>query len=98
MTGTQTQHGHTTSHAGSISPKQGGDTPFAEGRVASAIERRTAHLPSDLFLWSAGVSIAAILTLQMMGRKDDARFVGQWAPTILTIGVYNKLVKLFGSE
>jgi hypothetical protein len=34
-----------------------------------------------------------------MTRKSHAAlFVGQWAPTFLLLGIYNKLVKLHGSE
>ena len=69
-----------------------------EGPVARAIEQQTAKLPSDTFLWMAGGSIAASLTLKMMGRDNDALFVGQWAPTFLILGLYNKLVKLAGSD
>ena len=70
----------------------------AEGRVARAIEQQTAKLPSDTFLWLAGGSIAASLTLRMMGYRHDALFVGQWAPTFLILGLYNKLVKVAGSD
>lgn len=69
-----------------------------EGRIAEAIEQRTAELPSDLFLWAAGASIATSLTLRAMGRNQDAMFVGQWAPTFLVLGTYNKIVKLLGSD
>lgn len=33
-----------------------------------------------------------------MGRKHDALFVGQWAPTFLIHGLYVKLVKQHGSD
>ena len=69
-----------------------------EGPVARAIEQQTARLPSDTFLWMAGGSIAASLTLKLMGRDKDALFVGQWAPTFLILGLYNKLVKVAGSD
>ena len=69
-----------------------------EGIVARSIEQQTAKLPSDTFLWLAGGSIAASLTLKIMGRHKDALFVGQWAPTFLILGLYNKLVKLMGSD
>jgi hypothetical protein len=69
-----------------------------EGPVARAIEQQTAKLPSDTFLWMAGGSIAASMTLKLMGRHHDALFVGQWAPTFLILGLYNKLVKLAGSD
>ncbi len=69
-----------------------------EGKVATAIEEQTAKLPSDLFLWAATASIAASLTMQMMGNRQSAVFVGQWAPTFLILGLYNKLVKQLGSD
>ena len=69
-----------------------------EGVVARSIEQQTAKLPSDTFLWLAGASIAASLTLKMMDRDKDALFVGQWAPTFLILGLYNKMVKLMGSD
>ena len=69
-----------------------------EGPVARAIEKQTAKLPSDLFLWAAGASIVGSLMLQCSGRKDESLFVGQWAPTFLILGLYNKLVKVAGSD
>lgn len=69
-----------------------------EGPLARAIEQQTARLPSDTFLWAAFGSIGLSLSLKLMGRRHDALFVGQWAPTFLLLGLYNKLVKLFGSE
>ena len=69
-----------------------------EGSVARTIEQQTARLPSDTFLWAACGSIAASLALQMMGRRQDSNFVGQWAPTLLILGLYNKMVKLHGSD
>lgn len=69
-----------------------------EGMVAKGIEQQTAKLPSDLFLWAAVGSIATSLTLKIMRRDTDALFVGQWAPTFLILGLYNKLVKVAGSD
>lgn len=69
-----------------------------EGILARTIEEQTAKLPSDTFLWAAIASIAASLTLKFMGRHKDALFVGQWAPTFLILGLYNKLVKQLGSD
>lgn len=86
MTGTTGATGTTGTHR------------YPEGRVASAIEQQTAKLPSDTFLWAAGGAIAASLALKLSGRDRDALFVGQWAPTFLLLGLYNKLVKMFGSD
>ena len=34
----------------------------------------------------------------MSGKDHEALFVGQWAPTFLILGLYNKLVKVAGSD
>ena len=69
-----------------------------EGQVARAIEQETAKLPSDWFLWAAMSSIGTSLILQMSGKRHASTFVGQWAPTFLILGLYNKLVKQLGSD
>ena len=69
-----------------------------EGPVAKAIEKQTSKLPSDLFLWGALGSMGVSLTLKLMGKKEEALFVGQWAAPFLILGLYNKLVKLEGHD
>ena len=72
-----------------------------EGPVARAIEKETARIPSDFWLWMAGGSIVASLVLQFLpGKKarQHSLFVGQWAPTLLILGLYNKIVKVAGSD
>jgi hypothetical protein len=70
----------------------------AEGRVAEVIENQTAKLPSDLFLWSALASMAVSATAYVRGDKELSMFVGQWAPSLLILGLYNKLVKQQGHD
>lgn len=70
----------------------------SEGMMARGIEQQTAKLPSDLYLWAAVGSMAGSLGLKLSGRDTDALFVGQWAPTFLILGLYNKLVKVAGSD
>jgi hypothetical protein len=70
----------------------------AEGKATKAIEQRTAALPSGTFLALAGGAIAAALALKLLGRHSTANFVGEWAPTFLMLGIYNKIVKVLGSE
>jgi hypothetical protein len=69
-----------------------------EGQVASMIEEQTAKIPSDVFLWAALGSMAASLSLKITGNDKTALFVGQWAPSFLLLGVYNKLVKQLGHD
>lgn len=71
---------------------------YGEGALAKMIEEQTAKLPSDIFLWAAGGSILGSLMFQMMGDEKKSIFIGQWAPTFLILGLYNKLVKVQGSE
>ncbi|MBF6609108.1 MAG: hypothetical protein ITG00_10285 [Flavobacterium sp.] len=70
----------------------------SEGPVAKAIEQQTAKLPSDIFLWAALASMATSATLKIMGKDKTALFIGQWAPSFLLLGVYNKIVKVEGSD
>lgn len=70
-----------------------------EGEVTKKIEQQTAKIPSIGFLGLAVGSMLASAGLAFLAdRKDLANFVGLWAPSLLLIGVYNKLVKLEGSD
>ena len=71
---------------------------YEEGGLARPLDKITGQIPSDTFMWLAFGSIAASLTLKLMGRDRDALFVGQWAPTFLIHGVYVKLVKQLGHD
>ena len=75
-----------------------GSGQHQEGPLARAIEQQTAKLPSDTFLWAALGSIGASAVLRMMGKKDASLFVGDWVAPMLLFGVYNKIVKLQGSD
>ena len=74
------------------------DLSEQEGTVTKMIEEQTSKVPSGTYL-SLGIGALAIsLLLMMTGRKGLATFVGQWVPTILIVGLYNKLVKVEGSD
>jgi hypothetical protein len=64
-----------------------------EDRATEAVERRTARVPSLAFMGLAVGAMAASATLVLLGRKQLGNFVGQWAPSILIMGLYNKLAK-----
>lgn len=70
----------------------------SEGVVARTIEEQTARMPSDLFLWAAVGAIGTSAALEFSGNHDKSRFVGQWVAPFLLLGVYNKLVKVAGSD
>ena len=50
--------------------------------------------PSFPFVAGALGSIALSAGLMLAGRRDVAQFVGQWVPSLLLIGVFNKLTRL----
>jgi hypothetical protein len=69
-----------------------------EGMVTKMIEEQTARVPSGTYL-SLGIGAMLVSWLLLMGgRRNLANFIGQWVPTILIMGLYNKLVKLEGSD
>ncbi len=69
-----------------------------EGELTKTIERYTSAVPSSVYLGLALGSIGLSAALHLAGRKTDSQFVGHWVPTILLLGLYNKVVKLEGSE
>jgi hypothetical protein len=81
-----------------LEPRTEASSEHREGVVARTIEQQTAKLPSDFFLWAALGSIGGSLALALWGDTRKANFVGQGAPTFLILGLYNKMVKLHGSE
>lgn len=77
----------------SVAPHQ-----HREGEVTKAIEHYTSQVPSGTYLSLAVGSLGLSLALRLLGQKHAANFVGQWVPTILILGLYNKVVKVEGSE
>ncbi len=69
-----------------------------EGTITKAIEHYTSKVPSGAYLSLAVGAIGLSAALHLAGRKSDSQFVGHWVPTILLLGLYNKLVKVQGSE
>ena len=69
-----------------------------EDQVTAAIEKVTSQVPSSADLAAALASIVASLTFKVSKKDHAALFVGQWAAPFLLMGIYNKLVKLHGSD
>jgi hypothetical protein len=51
------------------------------------------NLPSSVYYGGVFGSILLSLALFFSGKKHEAIFVGLWAPTILNLGLYNKLLR-----
>jgi hypothetical protein len=64
-----------------------------EDAITTKVEDATKEVPSGMFLSAsiAAMGVSAILALS--GRHKASTFIGQWVPTLLILGLYNKLVK-----
>lgn len=70
-----------------------------EGEVTKKIESVTAKVPSLGYLGLAIGSMAISAGLALLTEKKSlANFVGLWVPSFMLMGIYNKLVKLEGSD
>jgi hypothetical protein len=69
-----------------------------EDQVTAVIEKFTAKVPSSVYLAGALASMVVSLGLKAAKKEHEALFVGQWAAPFLLLGIYNKLVKLHGSD
>ena len=66
-----------------------------EDRVTRAIENQTAKIPSVGYLTLAfGAMGASFITALFFNKKPLANFIGLWVPSILIMGLYNKVVKI----
>ena len=68
-----------------------------EDVATTTVEDVTKRIPSIGFLGVAIGCMALSAGLMLAGRKTWANFVGQWAPTILILGTYNKIAKTFSA-
>jgi len=66
--------------------------------VSKAIRHQTNRVPTSTFLILAGGAVALSLGLALtQRRKGWANFVGEWVPSLLILGLYNKMFKTPGS-
>jgi len=69
-----------------------------ESRLTRLIEQQAAKMPSVVFLVTAVGAMVTSLGLEVAGRRRASQFIGMWPGPLLTMGVYNKLVKTFGAR
>jgi len=66
-----------------------------EGDLTRTIEEQTAKIPSINWLGLAvGSMVASFIAAIVFRRRGLGTFIGLWAPSLMLIGVYNKIVKL----
>ena len=69
-----------------------------EDLLTRMIEHQTARIPSNAFLFAAFCAMAVSLAAELSGRERSSRFIGMWPAPLLTMGLYNKLVKMLGAR
>lgn len=69
-----------------------------EDQITAAMEKFTSQVPSSAYLGAALASMAVSVGFKAAGKEHMALFVGQWAAPFLILGLYNKLVKIHGSD
>jgi hypothetical protein len=62
-------------------------------RVNRFTETLASRTPTLLFLFGAIIAVIVSASLQLRGRRHASLFIGQWAPSLLLFGLYNKLSK-----
>ena len=76
----------------------GSDSPPREGNLTKIVEHETSKVPSIGFLGLAFFSVGLSLLMKAQGKNTAANFIGLWVPTFLLLGIYNKIVKVHGSD
>lgn len=69
-----------------------------EGSATVAIEKRTAKIPSVVYLTAGMTALTASVCLMCRGQKAAGLLVGQWTAPLLIMGLYNKIVKTEGHD
>ena len=64
-----------------------------EDAVTKKVDQVTGQVPGLAYVGLALGAMAASAALVLSGRKELGNFIGQWAPSILIVGLYNKIVK-----
>lgn len=65
----------------------------SEDTIMDDILESIENLPSSAYYGGVFGSILLSLLLFATGKRHAALFVGLWAPTILNLGLYNKLLR-----
>jgi hypothetical protein len=62
--------------------------------LGPTLERWLAAVGSDVFLWAGAAAAATSLGLLASGRRQASGTVASWAPVLLGLGVYRKMVDM----
>lgn len=70
----------------------------SESSITRLLEQQAARIPSHWFLVGALGSMGLSLALELKRQHRWSHFVGMWSHALLSVGVYNKLVKTLGQD
>lgn len=59
--------------------------------IQESIEQYATDFRSENYFTFAIASMAVSALLQVTGRKEDAMFIGQWAPSLLALAIYHEV-------
>lgn len=69
------------------------NTLYQKETIMDDVLESIENLPSSVYYGGVFGSIILSLGLYLSGRRQAGIFVGLWAPTILNLGLYNKLLR-----
>jgi hypothetical protein len=69
-----------------------------KAKVDRFAEKVSSIAPSNGFVIAALASIAVSAYFQLRGKRQLSLFIGEWAPSFLLFGIFNKLTKTLGSD
>jgi hypothetical protein len=74
--------------------------PLRDGaeKITHLTESMASKTPTLLFLFAALAAVAISAALQLGRKRHLSLFIGQWAPSLLLFGLYNKLSKTMGAD
>jgi len=60
--------------------------------LGPTLERWIGAVGADVFLWTGAAAVATSLGLLASGRRQASGTVAAWAPVLLGLGIYRKMV------
>ena len=72
----------------------GGNAEQAAEAVDRPADKIAQKIPSTPYFFATPGSILVSAGLFAAGKKTASLFVGLWAPTVLNMGMYNKLLRI----
>ncbi len=63
-------------------------------KAVKEIEQRTGRPLADILMWTALGTVVGALSFQLARKRHTGLFLGQLTPSLLMLGLYNKLSKM----